>query len=74
MKLLVLKDPNKVLFFEYEDLKEDTLLNVKKIAAFWGCSFSKEEEEKGMIDEIVMICSFEYLKNLEITKDLTSGE
>lgn len=58
-----LKDPKKVLFFKYEDLKEDTLLNVKKISEFLGCSFTNEEEE------IVRICSFECVKNLEVNKD-----
>ncbi|MCD7456728.1 hypothetical protein HAX54_032918 [Datura stramonium] len=42
--------------------KEDTLLNVKKIAEFLGCPFSKEEEEKGMIEEIIRTYSFEYLR------------
>ncbi|XP_016558209.1 cytosolic sulfotransferase 15 [Capsicum annuum] len=68
-----LKDPKKVLFLKYEDIKGDTLLYVKKIAEFLGCSFSKEEEENGMIEDIVRICSFEYLKNLEVNKD-PSGE
>ncbi|KAK6804491.1 hypothetical protein RDI58_002275 [Solanum bulbocastanum] len=43
--------PERVLFFKYEDLKEDTLGYVKKLADFMDKPFSKEEEERGEIGD-----------------------
>ncbi|KAL3500030.1 hypothetical protein ACH5RR_039123 [Cinchona calisaya] len=63
-----LKNPQKVLFLKYEDLKEDTNGYVKKIADFLGCAFSSEEEEAGVVEEITSLCSLENLKNLECNK------
>ncbi|KAL0447536.1 UNVERIFIED_CONTAM: Cytosolic sulfotransferase 15 [Sesamum latifolium] len=63
-----LKNPQKVLFLKYEDLKEDVSSNVKKIAEFIGSPFSPEEENQGMIEQISRLCSFENLKNLEVNK------
>ncbi|KAL0447531.1 UNVERIFIED_CONTAM: Cytosolic sulfotransferase 15 [Sesamum latifolium] len=60
-----LKNPEKVLFLKYEDLKEDISSHVKKIAEFMGFPFSAEEENQGMIEQISRLCSFENLKNLE---------
>ncbi|KAG8381918.1 hypothetical protein BUALT_Bualt05G0022700 [Buddleja alternifolia] len=63
-----LKNPQKVLFLKYEDLKENTTLNIKKIAEFIGSPFSLEEEEQGVIKQISEFCSFENLRNLEVNK------
>ncbi|KAG8381928.1 hypothetical protein BUALT_Bualt05G0023700 [Buddleja alternifolia] len=63
-----LKNPEKVLFLKYEDLKENSTLYVKKIAEFIGLPFSSEEEEQGLIEEISKFCSFENLSNLEVNK------
>ncbi|KAL7081903.1 hypothetical protein ACP275_14G067500 [Erythranthe tilingii] len=64
-----LKNPDKVLFLKYEDLKDDIGLHVRKIAEFMGCPFSLEEEEQGLVEEISRVCSFENLKNLEVNKN-----
>ncbi|KAL8054209.1 hypothetical protein ABFX02_05G123900 [Erythranthe guttata] len=64
-----LENPKKVLFLKYEDLKEDIVLNVKKIAEFVGCPFSEEEVGKGVVEEISKLCSFGNLKNLEVNKN-----
>ncbi|KAK4492934.1 hypothetical protein RD792_000261 [Penstemon davidsonii] len=61
-----LENPDKVLFLKYEDLKEDVVLNVKKIADFIGFGFSEDEEKEGVIEEIVKLCSFENMKQLEL--------
>ncbi|EEF37983.1 flavonol sulfotransferase-like [Ricinus communis] len=61
--------PEKVLFLKYEDLKEDTVSNVRKLADFLGYPFTPEEERQGVVQEIVDLCSFENLKNLKATKD-----
>ncbi|XP_054816603.1 cytosolic sulfotransferase 14-like [Prosopis cineraria] len=65
--------PNKVLFLKYEDLKEDTTDQLKRIAEFLGCPFSLEEEdeETGVIDSIIKLCSFEKMKELQVNKSGT---
>ncbi|GAV85697.1 Sulfotransfer_1 domain-containing protein [Cephalotus follicularis] len=63
-----LESPEKILFLKYEELKKDPALYVKKLADFYGRPFSVEEEEKGVIENIVKMCSFENLSNLEVNK------
>lgn len=63
-----LKNPQKVLFLKYEDLKKDVNSSVKKIANFLGYPFSAEEEKNGLVEEIKRLCSLENLKNLEVNK------
>ncbi|KAG5539276.1 hypothetical protein RHGRI_019738 [Rhododendron griersonianum] len=63
-----LERPDKVLFLKYEDLKRDTLVHVKRLAAFMGVPFSAEEEREGLIKEISRLCSFSNLKELEVNK------
>ena len=60
--------PDKVLFLKYEDLKEDTRVQLKRIGEFLGCPFSLEEEERGEIDGIIELCSFDKMKELEVNK------
>ncbi|KAI3934133.1 hypothetical protein MKW92_029846 [Papaver armeniacum] len=55
-----LETPCKVLFLKYEDLK--------KLAEFLGHSFSMEEESQGVIKEILSLCSFQHMKNLDVNK------
>ncbi|KAH7569425.1 hypothetical protein JRO89_XS06G0159800 [Xanthoceras sorbifolium] len=59
-----LENPNKILFLKYEDVMEDTLFYVKKMAEFLGCPFSSVEENQGVIAEILKLCSFENMKDL----------
>lgn len=70
-----LKRPKKVLFLRYEDMKEEARIYVKKLGEFLDCSFSFEEEKEGLIDEIINLCSFENMRNLEVNKSgkLPSG-
>ncbi|KAL0297351.1 UNVERIFIED_CONTAM: Cytosolic sulfotransferase 15 [Sesamum radiatum] len=68
-----LKNPQKLLFLKYEDLKQDISSEVKKIAEFIGFPFSAEEENQGMIEQISRLCSFENLKNLEVNKSGYAG-
>ncbi|KAL5736481.1 hypothetical protein ACOSQ2_031269 [Xanthoceras sorbifolium] len=63
-----LEQPNKILFLKYEDLKEDNVLYIKKIADFLGCPFSEEEVIQGVVEEMSKFCSFENMKNLEVNK------
>ncbi|KAJ3673818.1 hypothetical protein LUZ60_005810 [Juncus effusus] len=63
-----LKNTQKILFLKYEDLLENPLEWVKKIADFLGCSFSKEEEMNGVPKKIVELCSFKSLTNLSVNQ------
>ncbi|KAI3971639.1 hypothetical protein MKW92_049936 [Papaver armeniacum] len=64
-----LERPCKVLFLKYEDLKKDPEPQLKKLAEFLGYGFSIEEESKGVIKEIIRLCSFQHLKNLDVNKN-----
>ncbi|KAJ4837323.1 hypothetical protein Tsubulata_043266 [Turnera subulata] len=58
--------PDKVMFLKYEELKEDILSNLKRLAEFLGFPFTEEEEKQGVIEEIAMLCSFKNLKSLKV--------
>jgi len=66
--------PNKVLFLKYEELKEDANFYVKRVAEFLDCPFTEEEESNGVIENIINLCSFEKMKNLEVNKSGTIGK
>ncbi|XP_048139510.1 cytosolic sulfotransferase 15-like [Rhodamnia argentea] len=63
-----LERPRKVLFLKYEDLKEDIIGQLKKVAEFVGLPFTEGEEEGGVIEEIAKMCSLKTLKGLEVNK------
>ncbi|KAF3438027.1 hypothetical protein FNV43_RR20783 [Rhamnella rubrinervis] len=63
-----LENPKKILFLKYEDLKNEPLVYVKRLAEFLGKPFTPEEERNGDVEEIVRLCSFENLSSLEINK------
>ncbi|KAL5840349.1 hypothetical protein ACOSQ4_012957 [Xanthoceras sorbifolium] len=50
---------DKILLLKYEDVNEDTFFYVKKLAEFLRCPFSNLEENQGVIEEIMKLCSFE---------------
>ncbi|GLT50050.1 hypothetical protein SLA2020_235620 [Shorea laevis] len=60
-----LKNPERILFLKYEELKRDTKVKVKELASFLGRPFAKEEE----VEDVVWKCSLERLKNLEVNKN-----
>ncbi|XVF17327.1 hypothetical protein REPUB_Repub10bG0111000 [Reevesia pubescens] len=66
-----LESPKKVLFLKYEDVKKDPLVYVRKLGEFLGIPFSAEEENKMVVQEIVKLCSFENLSNLDVNKNDT---
>ncbi|KAK6119188.1 hypothetical protein DH2020_047062 [Rehmannia glutinosa] len=63
-----LRNPDKVLFLKYEDMKENASFHLKKLAEFLGFPFSLQEEEDGIVQGIVKLCSFEHMKELEVNK------
>ncbi|MCL7034202.1 hypothetical protein MKW94_011116 [Papaver nudicaule] len=66
-----LEKPHKVLFIKYEDLKKDPNTHLKRLAEFMGCSFTLEEERQGVIEDISSLCSFEHMKNMDVSKNGT---
>ncbi|KAF9592135.1 hypothetical protein IFM89_012564 [Coptis chinensis] len=66
---LSLQRPDQVLFLKYEDMMGDTTSQIKRIAEFSGCPFSLKEESEGVIDQVIKMCSFENLSNLEVNKN-----
>ncbi|KAK8604613.1 hypothetical protein V6N13_099547 [Hibiscus sabdariffa] len=58
----------KILFLKYEEMVDDTVLYVNKLAEFIGHPFSVEEQQQGVPEKIVKMCSFENLSSLEVNK------
>ncbi|XP_004239453.1 cytosolic sulfotransferase 12-like [Solanum lycopersicum] len=71
-----IENPNKVLFLMYEEIKEQPKMHLKRLAEFLECPFSIKEENCGIVDEILRMCSFKSLSNLEVntTGKLSTGE
>nr|GMD80374.1 cytosolic sulfotransferase 12-like [Ipomoea batatas] len=63
-----LENPSKVLFLKYEEIKKEPEVQLRRIAAFLGSPFSKEEEEGDVVGGISRLCSFESLSNMEVKK------
>ncbi|XP_047255439.1 cytosolic sulfotransferase 12 isoform X2 [Capsicum annuum] len=61
-----IEKPNKVLFLMYEEIKAQPKIQLKRLSEFLECPFSVEEENSGVMDEILRMCSFENLTNLEV--------
>jgi hypothetical protein len=47
----------------------DPAAHVRKLAEFVGRPFGEREEEVGAVDDIVKLCSFEHMVELEATKN-----
>ncbi|KAK9683879.1 hypothetical protein RND81_10G171600 [Saponaria officinalis] len=60
--------PETVLFLKYEQLKTNPTLHLKKLAEFIGMPFSTQEETDGLVDDIIELCSFKNIKDLEVNK------
>ncbi|KAL8533566.1 hypothetical protein ACS0TY_009822 [Phlomoides rotata] len=69
-------NPDGVMFLKYEDMMEKPGIHIRRLAEFLGCPFSGEEEEFGVADAILNMCSFDNLRGLEVNKNgkLSSGE
>ncbi|XP_058211485.1 flavonol sulfotransferase-like [Rhododendron vialii] len=61
--------PQRIFFLRYEELKKETLINVRRLAEFLGQPFSMEEERERVVEEIIELCSFKRLSNLEVNKN-----
>uniref|UniRef100_A0A0E0E3I1 Sulfotransferase n=1 Tax=Oryza meridionalis TaxID=40149 RepID=A0A0E0E3I1_9ORYZ len=61
--------PEKVMFLKY-DIKSDPALVVRKLADFLGMPFTKEEDDGGIPEQVVKLCDFETLANLDSWEEL----
>jgi len=66
--------PDKVLFLKYEELKEDPIFHVTRLATFLGYPFTQEEESKKVVENIINLCCFETMKELEVNKSGSFGK
>ncbi|KAJ9543972.1 hypothetical protein OSB04_023679 [Centaurea solstitialis] len=64
-----LEHPIRIMFLTYENMSTDTANNMKNLAEFLGCPFTEEEVAK-VVEEIVKMCSFEYLKEVNKHGDI----
>ncbi|XP_054785102.1 LOW QUALITY PROTEIN: cytosolic sulfotransferase 5-like [Prosopis cineraria] len=63
-----LKRPEKIMFLRFEELKSEPVRVLKELAEFLGFGFSKEEENGDAVGDILRLCSFGNLSNLEVNK------
>ncbi|XP_021837882.1 cytosolic sulfotransferase 15-like [Spinacia oleracea] len=63
-----IENPQKVLFLEFEGLKKEPKTHLIRLAEFLNFPFSDEEAKKYVIDEIIELCSFKSLKEMEVNK------
>ncbi|KAG2706899.1 hypothetical protein I3760_05G123200 [Carya illinoinensis] len=70
-----IENPQNIIFLKYEKMKEQPTYELRKVAEFLGCPFTPEEEAKGVVNDILSLCSFDNLSTLEVNKSgkLSSG-
>ncbi|KAL9996854.1 putative quercetin-3-sulfate 4'-sulfotransferase [Helianthus debilis subsp. tardiflorus] len=59
-----LEHPENVLFLTYEEMSMDIAGVVKRLAKFLGYPFNEEEEAEGAVNEIVKLCGFKNLSEV----------
>ncbi|KAL8035356.1 hypothetical protein ABFX02_12G092200 [Erythranthe guttata] len=67
---------DRVMFVKFEEMKEEPGVCLRRLADFLGFGFSAAEEESGVVEGILKLCSFDNLSSLEINTNgkLSSGE
>ncbi|KAJ3708514.1 hypothetical protein LUZ61_012219 [Rhynchospora tenuis] len=62
--------PEKILFLKYEHILQEPVKCAKELAQFIGCPYSEVEENQGVVEQIVELCSMKTLKDLDVNKDV----
>nr|CAB3483474.1 unnamed protein product [Digitaria exilis] len=65
--------PNSVLFLKYDEMMAQPAKHVKMLAEFLDVPFTSDEVNSGVVEEVVKLCSFHYLKNLPVNSDGVAG-
>ncbi|KAJ4771244.1 Sulfotransferase [Rhynchospora pubera] len=60
--------PEKILFLKYEHILQEPVKYAKQLAHFMGCPYSETEENQGVVEQIVELCSFKTLKDFDVNK------
>ncbi|KAI3446390.1 hypothetical protein Pfo_003055 [Paulownia fortunei] len=70
------ENPDGVLFLKFEDMKEQPAVYLLRLSEFLECPFSADEEESGLVEEILKLFNFDNLRSVEVNKNgkLSSGE
>ncbi|KAJ8486569.1 hypothetical protein OPV22_019054 [Ensete ventricosum] len=63
------RTPGRVLFLKYEEMLEDPMGTLTRLAEFMGCPFTVEELRVGVPMEIVSLCSFANLRDLAVQQN-----
>ncbi|XP_043705086.1 cytosolic sulfotransferase 5-like [Telopea speciosissima] len=63
-----LERPGNVLFLKCDDIMAQPNFYFKRMGDFMGYPFSSMEEKEGVVDQIIKLCSFENLSNLDVNK------
>ncbi|KAK4263644.1 hypothetical protein QN277_029031 [Acacia crassicarpa] len=63
-----LERPDQIMFLRFEELKDEPVKILKMLAKFIGSGFSEDEENGKVVENILKLCSFESLSNLEVNK------
>ncbi|CAN6274905.1 unnamed protein product [Urochloa humidicola] len=65
--------PGEVMFLRYEELKEDGVGSVKRLAEFLGCPFTDEEVAGGVPEAVVALCSMDRMRSVQANRDGMHG-
>ncbi|CAL5054995.1 unnamed protein product [Urochloa decumbens] len=65
--------PREVMFLRYEELKEDAVGSVRRLAEFLGCPFTGEEVAGGVPEAVVALCSMDRMRSVQANRDGMHG-
>ncbi|KQK00800.1 cytosolic sulfotransferase 5 [Brachypodium distachyon] len=65
--------PEEVMFLRYEQLKEDTVGSVKRMAQFLGVPFTDDEVTQRVPEAVVSLCGMDRMKSVEANRDGEHG-
>ncbi|KAF3338907.1 flavonol sulfotransferase-like protein [Carex littledalei] len=69
-----LHNQKKVLFLKYEEMMNDPIEAVTRLADFIGCPFTEEEVKQNVVVKVVEFCSFNKLKDLDVNKNNSKND